>query len=81
MYTYDNYSNAYTQLDNYQKDFSLQSSTGEEFEREIVLEVVPSDSNIVESSPSFIESNSRYLLGGGLFVVVGVLFIIGLKKS
>ena len=79
--TYDNYSNAYTQLDNYQKDFSLQSSTGEEFEREIVLEVVPSDSNIVESSPSFIESNSRYLLGGGLFVVVGVLFIIGLKKS
>jgi len=79
--TYDNYTSVYTQLDTFQKDFILQSSSGEEFTRTIVLEVVEASSNLVEQDPSFIQSNSRIIFGGVIGVCFIALFIVGLKKK
>lgn len=71
--TYDNYTNFYNNTGTYQKNFNLKSSSGEEYTREIVLEVVPSGENIVEQEPSWISQNIK-LIGGiaGTFVLLGL---------
>jgi len=79
--TFDNYSNFYERIDTYQKNFSLISSTGNEYTREIVLEVVESEFNIVEQDPGFIELNSRIMIVGVISAAAVGLFILGIFKS
>lgn len=79
--TYDNYTNFYERIDTYQKGFSLISSTGNEYIREIILEVVPSDFNIVEQEPGFIENYGKYVLGGVIaFGLIGLAIFGAIKK-
>jgi len=79
--TYDNYSAFYETIGTFQKNFSLLSSTGLEYQRDIILEIVPSHENIVEQEPGFMETNKNMIIGGTIFVVVLGLFFYGLSKS
>jgi hypothetical protein len=79
--TYDNYSNSYNNLGTYQKNFSLRSSSGEEFTREVILEVVESSANIVDENPSFIESYWKQITGGIVGVVAIAVVVIGIKNG
>lgn len=81
--TYDNYSSYYQTNNIYQKSFELLSETGEEFERDIILEVVPSGSNVIEAPPTFIESNSGLIIGivaSALFVGLILVGVFSTKK-
>lgn len=71
--TFDNYSNSYSSLDTYQKNFELLSNTGQEYEREIILEVVESGANIVDQDPGFVESN-----GGIIVAIIASVFLVGM---
>lgn len=79
--TYDNYTNFYQSFNTYAKSFSLLSSSGEEFDRDIVLEVVAGDMNVIAEQPGIIEANSKTIIA--IFATIGVLglFAIGLIKS
>lgn len=79
--TFDNYSNFYERIDTYQKNFSLISSTGTEYTREIVLEVVESSFNIIEQEPGFIELNSRVIIAIIASITILGVFIFGVIKS
>lgn len=57
--TYDNYSNFYETIGTYQKNFDLQSSSGEEFSKDVVLRVVEATENVVVQEPSWISQNWR----------------------
>lgn len=79
--TFDNYSNFFERIDKYQKNFELISSSGNEYERDIILDVVESEFNIVEQEPGFFEVNTKYIFGGIAFVVIGIFFFIGIRQS
>ena len=79
--TFDNYSNFYERIDIYQKNFNLISSTGNEFERDIILDVVESEFNIVEQEPGFIDMNSKVIFGVIASVIVAGIFAFGIIKS
>ncbi len=79
--TYDNYTNNYSSLGTYQKNFFLKSSSGEEFSREIILEVVEANANLVNPEPSFIEQHGKDIAGGIAALLVGGLFLIGIFKG
>jgi hypothetical protein len=79
--TYDNYTSSYRTVDKYQKNFSLLSESGEEFDRDITLEVIKADKNIVDAPPNFYEKNSGIIWGVvGTLVVIGFV-IIGITQS
>lgn len=79
--TFDNYTNSYNILNTYQKNFELLSNTGQEYEKEIILEVVEATANIVDESPGFVENNSGLIVAGIATVFLVGMFIIGLFKS
>ena len=79
--TYDNYTNFYESLGTYQKNFSLLSSTGEEFTKDITLEIVESNYNLVDDTPGVIESNSQFIIGGLVITAVLTFLIIGIVQS
>jgi len=79
--TFDNYTNSYSSLDTYQKNFELLSNTGQEYEREIILEVVESGANIVDQEPGFVDSNSGAIIAVVIILTLVTLFGIGLYKS
>ncbi|KFZ27059.1 MAG: hypothetical protein KQ78_00834 [Candidatus Izimaplasma bacterium HR2] len=79
--TYDNYSNFYKVFNTYQKNFSLISSTGNEYTREIVLEVVESEFNIIDEEPGFLEVNSKIIVAGVSSVAILGVLIFGFIKS
>ncbi len=79
--TYDNYSNFHEVFNTYQKNFSLISSTGNEYTREIVLEVVESSFNIIDPEPGFFETNSTIIFGGIAAVIVVIFFGVGFFAS
>ncbi len=78
---FDNYSNFYETINIYQKNLSLISSTGNEYTREIVLDVVESSFNIIEQEPGFYEINSRIILGAVASLILLGLFGFGIYKS
>lgn len=67
--TYDNYSNFFDTIAKYQKNFSLISSTGNEYEREIILDVVESEFNIVEQDPGFFDEMNFKFIGGAIAII------------
>jgi len=77
--TYDNYSTSYETENTYRKTFELLSSTGEEFSKDITLEVVPGNINVVLEEPSWISQNWKAVVGGVIGVVVLGLAIAGWK--
>jgi len=79
--TFDNYTNSYRDLDTYQKNFALLSNTGEEFDKEIILEVIEANTNIVDQEPGFVATNSGVITAAVITVVVMGLFIVGLVKT
>ena len=79
--SYDNYTNFFERIDKYQKNFDLISSTGNEYERNIILDVVDSDFNIIEQEPGFFQNYGKLMLGIGAGACLITLFFIGVFKK
>ena len=79
--TFDNYTNSYSSLDTYQKNFELLSNTGQEYEREIILEVVESGANIVDESPSWASQHGALIVGVVAVIFLVSMFGIGVYKT
>jgi len=78
---YDTYSDNHETLGVYYKNFELLSNTGKEYSKEITLQVVHSDLNIIEQDPSWLGSNWKLLLGGTAALFIVILFGVGIAKS
>lgn len=79
--TFDNYENSYDSLDTYLKNFELLSNTGQEYEREIVMEVVEADANIVDQSPGWADTNSTVIIAAVITIVLVGFFGIGVYMT
>lgn len=79
--TYDNYTPLWETVGTYQKNFDLLSNTGNEYQRDIVVEVALNNLNIIEEEPGYFEANSTTIITGVVIVVVIGLFFFGLAKS
>lgn len=79
--TYDNYSNFYEAIGTYSKTFELKSSTGEEFTRDIILQVVQSDHNLIPEEPGFLETNGKTVIGGTVIGLIVIFVIYGAVKK
>ena len=77
----DNYTNFFERIDKYQKNFDLISSTGNEYERDIILDVAESHFNIIEQEPGFFQNYGKLILGIGAGTCLITLFFIGVFKK